>query len=1465
MSEQHSYPHKRFLGKPGSDYGRRFIRTSVSGSMGIFPGDLSLNPLLGARLGLPGFDTIIRSENVKEIATRDELLEGMSIVIRSGKPEHFSHPSLPGMEFGSEQIDSAVLIAFAAQVKLAGGESEFPLISYVAQAVKSLGAIEEYGAACGVKDRKTQMSLALVAYTIELRAKELSEKFSIHDSHEQAAKDVETARSYVEEYRNPPSAPGIVLRGVRRMKELAKEGGYFDISDFELALAVIDQEHMKREPLSTLRPPPGSLSQVPPSAIPQPTPMPSDLAPPEELPAKVAPTKPEPAAPAEAAAPEVPAATAPAPVPQAQVVAEPPSELPVFDFPFPNSIFDKDLEPILPPKTDKRNVIIRKVARALISYKLYGIDDENIDPRCLGAVRSLKISYSQAAVLDFATSIVDGKPIRAVAPTLIDVSAQAAAPAPAIAPTLVDAPAETGTPARAIAPTIVEGPAEDEAAQEVDVQEFAAPEVTRPDIRSASYYLSQMEDLETELVAGAMNEQSCDEETLSRFLALRPAHREMLIERFIASRWTEGGFRTEISRARRAKEMLYSACGLEFPTEKEKLEEISDPANLLDSQVNMIAQLFHTSEVTEKHIEAFRVWVSNDPSVDHDRTRLAEYWNNKLLTEGGFNISSGMWMRPSREDRLRFWHLNARDAISAGSLAHNLRFRKGSQHSMGEIGMISHICGKSWEESSSLSQQDRDDLVKALTHHTYKESRQNIYYPEILTIAKSAAMEGPSLVRKAARDEAEYNILLDFMGVQIEAARGTLVRSHGMTQAKRSNGVEKPNEDSWSSAIVTLHDGTDIALDMVADGMGGHNKGSNGGMTNGQTASALAREIFEISAVAGWIREPEDVRKMILIADQTIVADQIKKKAMKIAHAAVTKRWEDSGVDVTNMHPDWLPEYHSQVMAETLEALSNIDPVQTNDMGTTMTVAFQRKNELWFIHCGDSDGKLIRDGRVIFKTTGHSAEYDIRLEAKASSRAEVEAEYRGQGIDPAKLDKAGLEALESRADAIYQEKTEMMKEFFKNNANVVSSVLGVKPYYVHINNADHDYQPLEVEDSDIIEVSSDGKSVPVCDHETPLIAFGKCMGDLDEARSMLVAIAANRAGKGPHKTLCECKEREGKVDDITLIMRYGEEGILEKRREYFSGNNFIWLTRRMTSNPTELALSKNLRLIIEGASDQETEKDSLLRLFDAIIKTAESAPPSSSGEAYSFALSLISTIISKRHDRDEIVADLVPIIGSWGGLMLKKLRECPDASARRRVMFDIAAKCVPAEELQGLLRARNPVVAAWAGNALGAVPEPSSPKSEMPHSIFNSQHDAHWAALDPWSTRYLDMPVLEIHGSSVVQDTAKRLGLLPRDLEIMVFYAYADYAPEVALNPHESAGGDNLIASVGNHLCTKDAERILVASMLLWRFREWPPATEVEAKRLAKELWDSVGAMNQDAPYGLMFHLKAYAYRGLLS
>jgi len=412
----------------------RFLRGSAALRLGIDPFSCNLPPRLTLK---PASEILAEPPKGKEICV-NALLSNMGTVLRIGSETKYTHPGLLGMEFTKAECERAAASASTAYQMVCEPTGKGLAIDDTSGALSSSDAFRE---ACGSSDGASIMRLALERGAIEARAAHLASKYGVPKPLEQAEMDLEAAFAYIEEYQNFPDKPSEALRSVRRMRQLSNMGGNMDKTPYELALLALDERMDKNEVSKTLIP---ERTSVPPehqTPIPRPSPIPVDLLAPQEdaepawgidvddksaLPlaqALLDVVLPEEAPESadgitdditiDVAEPEDgPAEQEDAPEPETKPRGAP---LPDFDFPFSNAVYDSDLEKILPLKTgpdgspDERATLVRRVARALVTYKLHGFDDANIDGRCLGAVRLLRAEYSPAAVLEYANAIVDGK------------------------------------------------------------------------------------------------------------------------------------------------------------------------------------------------------------------------------------------------------------------------------------------------------------------------------------------------------------------------------------------------------------------------------------------------------------------------------------------------------------------------------------------------------------------------------------------------------------------------------------------------------------------------------------------------------------------------------------------------------------------------------------------------------------------------------------------------------------------------------------------------------------------------------------------------------------------------------------------------------------------------------------------------------------------------------------------------
>jgi hypothetical protein len=525
-----------------------------------------------------------------------------------------------------------------------------------------------------------------------------------------------------------------------------------------------------------------------------------------------------------------------------------------------------------------------------------------------------------------------------------------------------------------------------------------------------------------------------------------------------------------------------------------------------------------------------------------------------------------------------------------------------------------------------------------------------------------------------------------------------------------------------------------------------------------------------------------------------------------------------------------------------------------------MTVCFQHDDKCWFIHSGDSDGRILRGGRFIFATEGHSSEYATRLHQKAEAESEITANWRQNGADPEKLDPGWRKEFEKQVRERTKERMDRISGIIQMQKNAVASALGAFVSFVHINNSDDCSEGIQMRGEDVVVLNSDG-IISIHDLEFPLL-IGQNQGDLDQAAKELISIAEGRRGTGPHPTLiaksdnpAEFIEIEGKRDDDkSIIMYYAQEGF---SRGAVSKNQSMadLIVVKVEEEPRVFASSPEFRRILDHAVSRHTPKEDVLELFDAFILGAEGRPGHATTDPYTVAIASVFHIAAGRPDRDELIDELVPRIESWSGLIMKKLRNSPDASPRKRAMFDLVSRVVPHNELESLLQSKNKEICGWTAEFLNSVRSQQimipQELTDTPQSLFNSQTDPGGRPLDARGTRYLS-DLVDIYETAALQEIAEQLKILPRDLEVMVFYAFSDFRPEAALEPHKFPEGDDMICNVLTALNTEDSERILLSSYIIYRLRNGAPEPG-KAGKMVDLLWKQAEQMDKNAPYRDIF------------
>jgi serine/threonine protein phosphatase PrpC len=603
---------------------------------------------------------------------------------------------------------------------------------------------------------------------------------------------------------------------------------------------------------------------------------------------------------------------------------------------------------------------------------------------------------------------------------------------------------------------------------------------------------------EKELIS-AVTGSDFSEHSLYAFLNMPAGLREVRMRNAAAEAWLSEDWRDDVQRLVAALDSIYEACEIQKPSMQELQDAITDPAALTSEQRGMVESFFNLAPgtVSSWDISAFGVWLRGS------RVELASFWNENLMDDmlapqahEKLLAMRANWFFADKDQRRSQWRRGEQDLLTAGGTIHRFRFMDDATYAPEEMELLSLFADRGMIDGSvDLSASERDYLRAAFSVHTDPEDG-TYRHPIMVFQAFGSAMAAVSL-RKAARRQAQFSTFLCAFGVEHQHVKAFHTDDFDTQAPKRDrNGNYLVSDDVSSMWHIRDEGGALMLLDGKFDGMGGEKMGEEKGISNGLRASTIAKDVMDSCALAGWIRSPEDVRRALVMADIAIVVEQMSVKG------------DDSDSDK-----------------------------QVNRMGTTASVIFQKGEEFYGIHCGDSEWKVIRDGSVVFKSVPHDTVFGVL----ASAHDMVSSAWRSSGIDTGALDDSQKAEFELQVDSKAEEIRAWYGARLKENA--VTSALGM-PKYIHINNRDRGYGPFGLERTDLLVNETDGVAKQVCDHEIPIV-MEAVDNDLQAARQQLILIAEARRGKGPHATLCQCESITGakRDDDKTLSMRLASEGM----------------------------------------------------------------------------------------------------------------------------------------------------------------------------------------------------------------------------------------------------------------------------------------------------------------------------------
>ncbi len=431
------------------------------------------------------------------------------------------------------------------------------------------------------------------------------------------------------------------------------------------------------------------------------------------------------------------------------------------------------------------------------------------------------------------------------------------------------------------------------------------------------------------------------------------------------------------------------------------------------------------------------------------------------------------WFSKGKGERLSQWRGGDIHLDTAANMAHKLRFVPHASYTAEESELLVALSGKNGLQTE-LTAGELDKVRRDLTKHV--SINGSYYQPTILALFNFNDRLGVESLLPAARRQAMFNTILDAFSVERTDVRFGFDDDSFISSAA-SDG--SPNEDSCSSVHLNLGNGGTIIMDAVFDGVGGGDKGTVESMTNAQRASAIAKSVFEISAAAGWISTPEDVRRTLVMADLAILSEQLRSK-------------------------------------------ESVDISRENDMATTASVTFMRGNEFYGIHAGDSVWKVMRGGKVIMENRPH----DVMFQLLCTARSMVVDEWKNADRGTDNLAARELEEFEL---AVAKKLADLKRCTGALIMDAVVSTLG-DATHIQINNVDKDPVPIILEKNDLVLNASDGLHKRVCDHEVDMIFRGASM-DTALASGQLLALAEGRMPR-----LCRC-EVSGEEDDKTFVLR----------------------------------------------------------------------------------------------------------------------------------------------------------------------------------------------------------------------------------------------------------------------------------------------------------------------------------------
>lgn len=421
----------------------------------------------------------------------------------------------------------------------------------------------------------------------------------------------------------------------------------------------------------------------------------------------------------------------------------------------------------------------------------------------------------------------------------------------------------------------------------------------------------------TLILAVLKKDGECGKAEVKEFLGMHPGLRALRYRNYESTLWTDGSWKKELG--------SLIAQGKRLPSGFERADLIADEIETVRTQygsicfdlginepsgLDMQEALMQPGELAESQAAFFRKAAAEDGVLQKE---LDDFKS---------------WAKSLNPDALRHaWRRMEQNIVTAASVVHKMRFQS-TPFTSDEESFARDRMGK-----AGIGKHDLANLSHSFSHN-HAECRELM--ESIVGLLKCPAEP----ILDAARKSSEFDTLLDFLSIPREKNLARISKTPGFTKPHSVQDEQHPDNDDALTSISFVCQRMDgktyyADLDVVFDGVSGHGGAS--------VASRIAKDAFEISALAGWISWAEEVRFATVLADLAINLEKARLKALAV---------KASGEDRLGL-------------------------LRLQGMGTTMAASYMEgdepysRSDFYGIHCGDSDYKLVRRGDVIFKSEPH--------------------------------------------------------------------------------------------------------------------------------------------------------------------------------------------------------------------------------------------------------------------------------------------------------------------------------------------------------------------------------------------------------------------------------------------------------------------------------------------------------------